>query len=180
MRFLNRKGLVQIFLLGAWAIFQYSRGNELYAVVIILLFVVLSIPRLQNFTLIAVLVLVIILFKTSIMDTWIEIREYNLNTFQTFKPSMSKLFTPDSGRDVLPAPVQQMLSILLEKKITEYRLSNAFEQDPQINQRIIESAWPAKKDSASPYLLCSSEEARDMADCFEVARREEVTLVYCP
>lgn len=173
-------GVVSFFLLGAWSIFQYIRGNELYAAYIVLLYLILLMPRPQNFALVAVSVLVIVLFKTPVLDAWIEIRDTNLRAFQSFKPSISRLFTPDSGREVLPSEVQQMLSLLQENKITGYRLANSIEQDPLISQRIVESAWPMKKEAASPYILYPIEEIADLTGCVEVAKGKDIALVRCP
>jgi len=176
----DRGQILQIVLISIWVLFQYGQGNELYALFMILFFFALSVYRSRNFTLIITSVLVIILFKMPVLDSWIEIREANLATFHSFKPSISRLLTPDSGRDVLPTTVQQMLSLLQENKITEYRLSDTFEQDPLIQQRIIESAWPAKKNAASPYLLCSIGEFKNMTACIDIVREKDVILVYCP
>lgn len=176
----DRGQILQTILLSVWVLFQYRQGNELYALFMIPFFFVLSIPRLKAFTLIFASVFVIILFKTPVLETWIEIRETNLGAFHSFKPSIFKVLTPNSGRDVLPMNVQKMLLLLEENNITKYRLSNKFEQNPLIHQRIVESAWPVKKDATSPYLLCSIEEFRNMTACIEVARKEDVLLVYCP
>ena len=172
--------IFQTILLSIWIVFQYRRGNELYALFVFLLFFILSISRSKNLTLIIAPVLLIVLFRTPVLDTWIEIRKSNLDTFRSFKPSMSRLFTPNSGRDVLPKDVQQMLALLEENNLAEYRLSTMFEQDPLIHQRIVESAWPVKKDAMSPYLLSSVEEFKSMTSCVEVARKENVVLGYCP
>jgi len=176
----NRWQVVQIALLGIWVLFQYSRGNELYAIFMLFLFISLSIFHLKNFTIIAVSIFVIILFKTPVLDTWTEIKDSNLYTFQSFKPSISKLFTPDSGKDILPSDVRKMLSLLQENKITKYQLCNSFEFDPLINQRIVESAWPIRKEVTSRYLLCPTEEVKNMTACTEIARQKDVSLAYCP
>lgn len=172
--------LVQFCLLGTWALFQYTQGNELYAACIVLLFVVLSIPRLQSFMILGTFVVVIVLFKTPVLDTWIEIREINLQAFQSFKPSIARLLIPNSGRDALPKHVLQMLSLIEENDIPDYRLSDSYEQNPEINQRIVESAWPVKKEVSSEHLLLTVEDAKTLMGCIEVGKRKDVALVYCP
>jgi hypothetical protein len=176
----NLGRFVQFCLLGAWSLFQYTRGNELYAACIVLLFVVLSMPRLQSFMVIGAFVVVIVLFKTPVLDTWIEIREANLLAFQSFKPSIARLFTPNSGRDALPKHVQQMLSLIEENNIPDYRLSDSYEQNQEINQRIVESAWPLKKEASSQYILLPVEEIKALIGCIETGKRKDVALVYCP
>lgn len=176
----NPRDIIYFLLLTGWSLFQYTRGNELYAISIFLLFIVLAIPRLRSFALISAFVLVIILFKTPILDTWIEIRETNLLTFQSFKPSIARLFTPNSGRDTLPHDVQQMLSLLQENNITEYRLEISFEQDPLTYQRIVESAWPARQEAKSIHVLLPTSEITKLNNCVELDRRKDVALVSCP
>lgn len=176
----NTRDIVYFLLLTGWSLFQYSRGNELYAICISLLFIILSIPRLRSFALVSAFVLVIIFYKTPILDAWIEIRDTNLLTFQSFKPSIARLFTPNSGRDTLPDDVQQMLSLIQENNITEYRLAISFEQDPLTYQRIIKSAWPVKLESKSIYVLLPTSEIANLSGCIEVDRRKDVALVSCP
>lgn len=176
----NREQILQTILLGVWVLFQFNRGNELYAVFMVFFFIILSFFRLKNFTLIAAAALVIVLFKTPVLNTWAEIRASNLDTFQTFKPSVLKLFTPDSGKEILPNDVKRMLSLLHENKIVEYRLCDSFAQDPLTSQRIVESAWPIKYELSSKYLLCPVEEIEIITGCNEIARLKDVSLAYCP
>lgn len=176
----NSRYVFNFLMLAGWSLFQYIRGNELYAICVFLLFIVLSIPRLRSFALIGAFVLVIILFKTPILDTWTEIRKTNLLTFQSFKPSIARIFSPNSGRDTLPGDVQQMLSLLQENNITEYRLAISFEKDPLTHQRIIESAWPVKLEARSIYVLLPTSEIANLSDCIEIDRRKDVALVSCP
>ena len=176
----NREQILQIILLGIWVLFQYSRGNELYAIFMVFFFAALSIFRFKNFTLIAAAALVIILFKTPVINTWSEIKGSNLNTFQTFKPSISKLFTPDTGTEKLPNNVQRMLSLLHENNVVEYRLCDSLTQDPLTSQRIVESAWPIKQELESKYLLCPVEEIKNITGCDEIARLKDVSIAYCP
>ena len=175
----NPRDIVQLFLLVVWSLFEYNLGNELYVMLIILLLVILSIPRLQNFILIVVSILTIVLVRMPVLNTWIEIRESNINTFQSFKPSISQLFAPNSGRDALPRTVREMLSLLKEHQITEYRLSASFEADPFISQRIVESAWPIKKEPTSSYVFHPIQELNTLADCTEIDKRRDVALVFC-
>lgn len=172
--------ILQILLLGSWAFFQYQRGNEFYAIFVLFLFLSMSVFRLRNFTLIAISVLAIILFKTPIFDTWVEVRDSNLSIsmLSSFRTSMSNLFALNSGKEALPVHVRRMVVLIEESKISDYRLCTTYEQEG--SQRIIESAWPVRKDASSKYVLCSLDEIQNMAGCTEIKERGDVGLAYCP
>jgi cell division protein FtsW (lipid II flippase) len=171
------KSIGSILLLAVWVVFQYRQGNELYAISLILLFAFISISRSKNFIIIAVAVLVLVLFKTPILETWIEIRDTNQATFRALKPSISRLFTPNSGKDTLPTDIQQMVSLLQENKVTEYRVPSSFSFET--NMRITEAAWPIRKNDTSPYLIYRNEENLDLTGCTTIDKRKDVSLVYC-
>lgn len=176
----ERWRIIKIILLGVWVLFQYRQGNELYAVFMIFFSAILSIIRLKNFILIATATLVIVLFKAPVLNTWTEIKASNLETFQTFKPSISKVFMPNSGNEILSNNVKRMLSLLHENGIAEYRICNSFREDPLTNQRIVESAWPIRLEPTSKYLLCPMEEIKTITGCNEIANLKDVSLAYCP
>ena len=180
LHFSAQKNFIQLILLSFWAIFQYVQGNKLYAVFIVLFFIVLVISRSSNFTIISASVLIIIMFKSPILETWVEIKQINLETFQPLRTSLNKLFAPNSGREALPNDVQQMLILIQENNLPSYRLSASFQNDELIKQRIVESAWPVKNEQSSKYLLSPVDEAEDIPACNEFDRTENVVLVHCP
>jgi hypothetical protein len=167
-----------IFLLAVWVLFQYRQGNELYSIFLVLLYSVIFISRSKNFIIIAVAVLVIVFFKTPVLETWLVIRDSNHSTFDSFKPAMSKLFTPYSGREILPNDIEQMVSLLQANKITEYRVPSSFSYET--NMRITEAAWPIRKNDTSPYLIFRTKEDLDLTGCTKIDKRKDVSLVYCP
>ena len=175
----NRKRLVQLIILGIWALFQFSVGNKFYALFIIVFFLILAISRPPSFMLVAIPVLVIVLFNTSIIGTATQLKQWNLNTIQNYKRALVNIFTPDSGRKVLPDQVRQMLSLLISNHITSYQLSPRLYQDPLIMQRIVESAWPIKMDSTSPYRLSLIDEPNHNPTCAVIDHTREVILANC-
>ena len=174
------KLLVQIVLLGAWALIQFSIGNKFYGVFIIVFFLILVIPRQPPFILVAVSVLVIVLFNTPMIDSLNELRQSNLNTVRHLKPALANIFTPNSGQEALPIQVQQMVSLLRTQHATSYRLSDQIASDPSIVQRITESAWPIKMEPTSSYRLISLTETNSDPACVLLDQREDVALVHCP
>lgn len=175
----NRRQIVHFFILGIWALIQYSLGNKPYGLFIIAFFFILVKFRLPNFTLVAIPVLVIVLFSTTIIDTGAQLKQWNLNTAQNYKRTLIDIFTPNAGQNVLPITVRRMLSLLQDNNITSYRLLDHLYQDPLIMQRIVESAWPIKLDNASPYILRSLDEINNDSRCIEIDHRKEVALDYC-
>jgi len=171
--------LVHLFLLGAWALTQYSVGNKFYGLFIIAFFVILVIARPPSFLLLAASVLVIVLFNTPTIDTLAQLKLSNLSAGKHPRPFLTRIFSPNSGKEVLPIQVQQMLSLLQEHQIASYQLSNQLDSDPLLKQRIIESAWPIKMDSASPYLLSSLEETITNPACVVIDQRKDVALADC-
>ena len=175
----NRKRVLHVALLGAWALIQYSLGNKIYCLFIIIFFLILALPRRQNLMLLTIPVLVIVLFNTPILDTGTELKQWNLNTVQNYKRTLINIFTPNSGQEVLPGQVRQMLSLLKSNHVISYRLSRQLHRDPLIMQRIVESAWPIKMDPASPYLLNLPDEPNNDPACTVIDHRKDVVLANC-
>jgi len=175
----KRRRLAQIFILGLWALIQYSLGNKFYGLFGILFLLIFFFYRPRYFKVFAVIVLLMALFSSHSVDTWTDLIQSNLDTVQHLQLTLANILTPNSGREVLPGKVQQMLSLFGKYHITNYRLSNRLEQDESINQRIIESAWPKKKDSTSFYLICLIEEIKNNPTCDLIGKRKDVALVYC-
>ena len=173
------KKMIGVFLLIIWTLTQFQAGNKLYAISLVLLFIIFSIPRLRNFTLIAGCVLLLLTFKTPLLETIIDIKTINLTTFSAFRPAVNKLFTPNSGREVLPGVVQQMLQLAETSSLPDYRLSSALSNDPLIQQRMVESAWPVKIEPTSNYLFLLATETTDNT-CSEIGRKGNIILAYCP
>ena len=175
----NRQRLVHVTILGIWALSQYFLGNKIYGFFIIVFFFILMLSRSRNFILVAIPVLVIVLFNTSTIDTATQLKKWNLNTVQNYKRTLIHIFTPNSGQNVLPARVRQMLSLLIDNHVASYRLSDQLYQDPLVMQRIVESAWPIKLDSTSPYLLSLPAELTNNPTCSVIDDRKDVVLAYC-
>jgi hypothetical protein len=175
----NRKRLAEMFLLGIWALFQFFVGNKIYGLFIIVFYLILVMSRSPNFILVVIPVLVIVLFNTSTLDTGTQLKQWNLNTVQNYKRTLIHIFTPNSGWEVLPGQVQQMLSLLRSNHVTSYQLSPQLYQDPLIMERVVESAWPIKMDSASSYRLSLINETNDNLSCVVIDHTKEVTLAKC-
>jgi hypothetical protein len=174
----QRKQLIQMGMLATWALVQYALGNKLYVLFMIVFFFILSRFRSPFFLLVAMSVLVIVLFTTSIPDTKNDLIRQDMDIIQDSKRFLFNIFTPNSGQEVLPAEVQQMLSLLRSNHVTSYRLSKQLTQDSLIRERIKESAWPIKRE-ASPYLLSLPKEIKNNPTCVVLDRTKDVVLAYC-
>lgn len=177
---INRKRLFYIILLSLWAFLQFTWGDKLYILFIIMIFLLLILNRPPRFMLVAGLVLAIVLFTTPTIATWTALQQSNLHTVQNLESSLTNIIIPNSGKEALPKKVQRMLELLHTHHIASYRLSNRLEQDIEIKQRITESAWPIKMESTSPYLLVLVDEINNYSPCTEIGQKKDVALVYCP
>jgi len=176
----NLRRLAHIILLGAWALIQYSLGNKIYGLFIIVFYLALLIYRQSYFTLIAIPALVLVLFDTPMIDVWVQLKKSNMDTVQHLTPSLRTLFTPNSGQEVLPDQVQNMLSLIQNHHVPNYRLSKQLTSDPLIRERIKESAWPVKTEKKSAYLLSLNGEIKNHPACIIIDQREDVVLAHCP
>lgn len=83
---------------------------------------------------------------------------------------------PRSGESVLPVPVRDMIALIREHHLPNYRFSPNIGNDALLRQRLVEGAWPVRFAPDSPHLLllasertaCALREARNevlLADC---------------
>lgn len=174
------KNILALFLLGGWSFFQYRHENEIYAIATIVVFAILSLPRFRNFTLIAVSVFVILVSEMPTAEMVTDIKTANLNAYTTFKSSLNTILSPNTGTEVLPKRVRQMLELITVHSIPDYRLSDSVFKDTLIRHRITESAWPIKTETTSHYLFLFTYEKADYQECNKIDRREDILLAYCP
>jgi hypothetical protein len=175
----KRKGFTALFLLGGWVLILYSFDRLVDAFFIIAFFLFLIFFRPRHFILVAAFVLVIVLFDTPTLDTWTKLKELNLSTYQHVPPVLAQLFEPNSGQHVLTGQVRKMLALIQTHQLTSYRLSTSFNQDEWIRQRMIESAWPIKMESSSPFLFSPIEILNNNPNCDVIDQKEDVALEYC-
>lgn len=69
------------------------------------------------------------------------------------KADNSIVFTPYSGRNVLPVETQVVLLAIDSFKLKDYKLFESFGVNSEVYQRINESAWPLINDSNSRNLF---------------------------
>ena len=177
---ISRNNFLILFLLGGWSLFHYRLGNRFYAIAIVLLFIILSVHRLRNFTIIMSSVLVIILFKMPVPETIAAIKDLNLDSLQSTKLSLNTIFTPNSGLEVLPEPVKNILRLINTHSISDYRTPPSLISDEYIRQRLIESSWPAKMEPVSQNVFLVIEEVDNYPDCSEIDREGNIVLIHCP
>jgi hypothetical protein len=173
--------LPAIFLLMAgWAWIEYSLGYKLYGLLIVVFSFGLAINRKRYSIFLAIAVLVIIYLLTPVIDTLLLIKQSNLAFIQSPGESLINILSPDSGQNVLPEPVQQMLSLLHTHQVESYQISDLLNKNTLIKQRIVEAAWPIKMESTSPYHLLLLEEINNDSNCTVIDRRKDIALEYCP
>lgn len=87
------------------------------------------------------------------------------SNFESFKSKVKEIetdnllvFTPNSGRYILPEETQFVLFIIDSLQLKDYKLHQSFGVNSEIFQRINESAWPLINDSNSTNLFGYSNE----------------------
>ena len=171
--------IVNLLILVIWVWIEVTFGFEICGLFGIILGVMYVTYRPRLFKLIATLALGIVFVLTPALITWTQLALTYVNTAQHLDSNLANIFSPNSGKEVLPDQVQQMLSLLQLHHILDYRLSKQIEQDSLLDQRIIESAWPIRMESKSLYLLCLIEEIKSNPTCVSIDQSEDVALEYC-
>lgn len=92
--------------------------------------------------------------------------------------ALRNLFIQNSGEEVLPSAVREMLTLLRRHDIQEFTLSPEISADDLLYQRIIESAYPRKAVPTASHLLALIGEHLPF-NCVETAALEEIQAAVC-
>lgn len=176
---ITKYNLSYFVILIAWAWIQYIAGYKLYSIFILIYFIFLIITRARFFTFIIASVFILLFFSSPSMDMLTRLKSSNEEFFKNPSQSLNQILAPNSGKEFLPAPVPQMLSLLYENQIENYQLSAQYEKNQQTQQRITEAAWPIKLEKTSQNFLISSEDLINYSHCNKIDQKEDVILVYC-
>jgi len=88
------------------------------------------------------------------------------------------LITPNSGEQILPRLVRDMLVLLRQNDVKEYTLSAQIWADTEVWQRIVESAFPRIMSMGAPYLLARVGEQLP-AGCRQLAIKGGIQIAAC-
>lgn len=173
------KRLVLLMFLLFWAASKYSAGDRLLAalVLICLVCILFRIPYLIP---IAVAAVVIVLFRTPIMDTGLSILTANRSVLENPKPALTDLLVSRAGEFVLPREARFAIDLMNAHQVDTYQMSARIQQDPFRSQRLIEGTWPKRMEESSPYLILLIEEQEDYPACTIIDMKKDVALGYCP
>lgn len=175
----KRTWFIRIALLGLWSGFLFFMDRPFDAFAIVFLFLVVLLFRKWPYLLVAASIVVIVGFSTPVLDTWSKLKDLNLSTYHHVPPALDQLFRPDSGRQVLPVQVQQMISLIEAHGLTTYRMSKTLDEDGYVKQRMTEAAWPARSEITSPNLFSGRGDLKDYPNCEMVDQQKDVVLAYC-
>ncbi len=181
----RRRWIGVLLLLGAWVWIACLLKGWPYAIVVALpVFAAwIVFPKVllrARFLLLALSVGAMIVLGTPVINGWREFTAANVAAMADPKESVTNVLTPNSGLNVLPDPVLQMLSLLRAHEVDSYRLSGRLYGDQLLMQRITEAAWPRKMEEAAHYMFQWGTEYPLEARCSEVDHRKDIVLVYCP
>lgn len=175
----RRRLFFAVFVFAIWVSVQYFLGSKFYILFIAVFFILSILPRPPYYMFVIAAVLAAVLLSTSTLDTWMVLAQSNLNTIQEPASHLDNIFSPNSGKKVLPAQVRRMLSLLNTHKITSYQLSKKLYSHEETLQRITEAAWPIRMDNQSPYFLTTTEELTSNSTCTIIDSKKDIVLVYC-
>lgn len=175
----NRKRWVCLFLLFALAGIELFWGDKLLGIFIIAFFIIFLVFHPPSFAIIAASAMVIALFTTPTIDSLTALKHFNLNTISHPKQPLVNILSPNSGLEVLPIEVQEMLALLHTHNVVNYRISEQMGHDLLIYQRIREAAWPIPYDTSSSFLFLSPKDPIINPNCSVIDQREDVVLEYC-
>ncbi len=122
----------------------------------------------------------LILYRPPIGKSIENLMRSTFHAVRDFRSFQANLATPNSGEQVLPAPVREMLALLRAHHLTAYRVSERImtAEETLIYQRIVESAWPRRIDSRSGHEFRFVSEP-PTPGCAEIERKKEISLVLC-
>jgi hypothetical protein len=132
----------------------------------------------KEFSLIMIVIFYIFL-TSSALDGWLQMINSSLIFINGPRQVIKDLFTPNSGQEVFPNAVQEMLSIQQEIDFTDYRLSKSLSSNVGVIQRSVEALWPVKFEPDSQYIFCTVEELLNYPSCRTLKSKSEVSLVLC-
>jgi hypothetical protein len=172
--------ILKILLVGLFALIEWRLENRFFAIFIVLFYIVATIfQHLRYLDLITVITVIFYIINTSTLDSLTILKEITVPSVQHPKTVLTNLFTPDSGQEVLPIPVQNMLEMLHKHMLENYKLSPEFSINAEIMQRMVEAAWPIKLEMDSPFIFINTDETDQYQDCVIIDDSEDLTLVDC-
>lgn len=172
--------IMKIILVGLFALVEWTLGYRFFAIFIICFFIgAILFQNRHYYSIIIIPILVYIIFNSSVVNNLLVIKNAINPLINHPKSVLVNLFSPNTGLEVLPIPVQNMLSMLHSNSIDSFKLSDVFAVNPEITQRIVESAWPKKLVDNSPYVFITTNEADLYKNCLVIDDSEDLTLVDC-
>lgn len=165
----------------AWAFLNYFLGNRFYAIFVIIYVFIIVLFRLRSYAILFIPLITIVFFNTNVIESWAKIKTINLSVIEHPSIPIKNIFSPNTGQEVLDRKILWMLSMIQNKKLKDYQLSNGLDINDPIKQRIVESAWPIKLESKSKNIFLEFEEINMFPKCEVVEQyNEELAIVHCP
>ena len=177
---LNRKWALSVLLFISWLLIQYFFGKKIIGLLLVVyLFILLISSRKPYFPMLIGSIFIIIIFFTPLLDALRDIRDADLQALEGPRQTLKNIYSPNSGQEVLPRQVQQILTLLHSNTIEDFQLSDEIRNDPLLVQRTTEAAWPIKVDGSSHYFIVFNDEMKPYPDCNVIDQAQDVALVYC-
>ena len=171
--------IVIFFLLGIWFLVLIYSKNYAFLIINFIFLIGSLIIRKNYWLFLASILFFSMLIYSPILDGFTKLAQSNLITLSHPKKPLRLILTPGSGKEVLTHQVIKMLDLIEIHEIPNYQISSQLDQDLLITQRIIESAWPIRREKDSPYYLIFEEEILDYQDCSIIDSKDPIYLVNC-
>lgn len=179
MIILNKLTFILLFV--CWLFVHYYFANRTYLVLFLVAIITIIPLRDKNLSIVIVIAGVILFLLSPIVDTLKLLRDNAIYFVNDKEQILHDIFTSRAGLEVLPVEVQEELSLLEEYNLKDYQLFKTLENNPLLHQRIVEAAWPTRRNPHSRYLFALIEEAVELTpEWREISRKDHVVLLYRP
>jgi hypothetical protein len=153
-----------------------ARLNGLVFLPLLVIAVALVLVRRTRTSTLVATVIALMLVCSPALDTALSLKNSLKGFLLSPGTAMGELFTPLSGRGVLPQEVQDSVWLLEKHDVPEYLVSHGLDDGALISQRLTESTWPRMR-GASGYILCRPTELVGHPEWSLVETHGEVSLV---
>ncbi|MPM13790.1 hypothetical protein SDC9_60149 [bioreactor metagenome] len=153
----------------------------LFAFVLIFLFclILVLLFRKKSLKLLFIPITVLFLLSAGMNQAFSALVDTSQELVFHSQESIKTYLIPNSGIEVLPDEVQQVIHLAGKNHLKSFSLSEKFRQDETLYQRVSESVWPKRIYDQSLYKMILKEELIHYAGCSLIDEDQKVLLINC-
>ncbi len=177
-----RRQLLTALVVVGWTLVQFALGERLYLSLSLILFILMTLLQGRTASvLLGCAALLLVFTQTNVWQGAQHLFEKDAQVAQNMPANLQEILAPDSGKkQALPMLVYYMLQFMQKHPLQDFSLAGQKFQDQKTQQRIIESAWPARLDPVSKNVFVLPDAMADYKTCTVIDQRINVELVRCP